>query len=464
MSQRHNASMSTPPSVHTARPHQAKLPCDSLGNPVTLHDPSSLGPVNDFVEGFIRCEARCARLLDAAADSSPLVQAYAAALHLFAENAQAPRQARPFIERALAGSHQSTEREQRFVAAVAAWLDGDLTRAVALHEEQARLHPRDLVSLKLGQYHLFNQGNSPGMLRLALACAEAASDVPQWHGMAAFGYEQCHLLREAEQRARHALQHCPTEPWAQHALAHVMLTEGRHHEGRQFMCESSAGWQPLNSFMRTHNWWHLALFELELGQHDAVLALYDQQVWGVEKSYSQDQINAVSLLARLELAGGAVGERWQDLGEHLAQREHDHVLPFLDLQYLYGLARAGRTELARAWLDSLQAHAHQVTGPLRAAWLEVACPAAQGLLAHATGQAAEAARALGAALPRLLETGGSHAQRDLFSQIHLDALMRSGQWVGAQNLLQGQANQQPESKRLQGQAQAARAALGLPTD
>ena len=28
---------------------------DSLGNPVTLHDPASLGPLNDFVEGFIAC-------------------------------------------------------------------------------------------------------------------------------------------------------------------------------------------------------------------------------------------------------------------------------------------------------------------------------------------------------------------------------------------------------------------------
>ncbi|MDD0816378.1 tetratricopeptide repeat protein [Curvibacter sp. HBC28] len=455
--------MSTPASP-SAPSQPPTRPCDSLGNPVTLHDPASLGPVNDFVEGFIRCEARCVRLLDAAQDSSPLVQAYAAALHLFAENAQAARHARPFIERAQAQASGATEREQRFIAAVAAWVDGDLARAVALHEEQARQHPRDLVSLKLGQYHLFNQGDSPGMLRLALACAAAAADVPQWHGMAAFGYEQCHLLTEAEHAARQALSDCPSEPWAQHALAHVMLTQGRHVEGRDFLRAAHGGWGVLNSFMRTHNWWHLALFELELGAHEAVLTLYDQQVWGVEKSYSQDQINAVSLLARLELAGVDVGPRWQDLGHHLSQREHDHVLPFLDLQYLYGLARAGRPAQAHAWLDSLQAHAEQVRGPLKNAWRDVAWPAAQGLLAHAQGDHAEAAQRLGTALPRLLETGGSHAQRDLFSQIHLDALMRSGQWVGAQNLLQPQANQQAQSQRLQRQARAVRAALGLPVD
>ncbi len=148
---------------------------DSLGSPVTLHDATSATALNDFVEGFIACEARAVNVLNAAADTSPIVQASCAALHMFAESADAPRNARPFIDQALAHAPEATEREQRFVAAVAAWLDGDLPRAIALHEEQARLHPRDLASLKLGQYHLFNRGDSPGMLRLALQALPAAA-------------------------------------------------------------------------------------------------------------------------------------------------------------------------------------------------------------------------------------------------------------------------------------------------
>ena len=139
---------------------------DSLGNPITLHDATSATALNDFVEGFIACEARAVNVLNAAADTSPIVQASCAALHMFAESADAPRNARPFIDQALARAAEATEREQRFVAAIAAWVHGDLPRAIALHEEQARLHPRDLASLKLGQYHLFNRGDSPGMLRL----------------------------------------------------------------------------------------------------------------------------------------------------------------------------------------------------------------------------------------------------------------------------------------------------------
>jgi hypothetical protein len=62
----------------------------------------------------------------------------------------------------------------------------------------------------------------------------------------------------------------------------------------------------------------------------------------------------------------------------------------------------------------------------------------------------------------LVLIGGSHAQRDLFSQFHLDALMRSGQWSAAQNLVQPLRNSQPESLRLAQLAARAQHALGLP--
>jgi hypothetical protein len=429
---------------------------DSLGNPVSLTDAASLRAVNDFVEGFIACEARAVDVLAAAQDESPIVQAYCATLHLFAESRDAASNARPFLERARAGAARASSREQRYIAAVAAWADGDIARAIALHQEQAREHPRDLASLKLGQYHCFNTGDCPGMLRLALAALPAAADVPYLHGMAAFGYEQCHLMREAEASARRAIAMERKEPWAHHALGHVMLTEGRLAEGLAFMQGVCDTWVGLNSFMVTHNWWHMALFLIDLGRNAEALAVYDRQVWGVVKDYSQDQIGAVSLLARFELAGIDVGERWQDLAGYLAQRLDDHVLPFLDLQYLYGLARAGRPE-AEALLRNIEVYAARAPASTRPAWQGVCVPAAHGLLAHARGDFGTTIESMGQALPRLMEIGGSHAQRDLFEQIYLDALVRSGTepaLAGAQGILQQQVNGQPESLRLRRQANA----------
>ena len=437
---------------------------DALGNPVTLHDAASLAPLDDFVMGFISTEARAANLLEIAdADTSPLVQAYAATLHLFAESRGAIANAAPYLARAKAGAARATPREQRYIAAVEAWAAGDIARAIALHTEQAREHPRDLASLKLGQYHCFNTGDCPGMLRLALAALPAAADVPYVHGMAAFGYEQCHLMREAEASARRAIAMCRKEPWAHHALGHVMLTEGRLTEGLAFMRSVSDTWTGLNSFMVTHNWWHVALFLIDLGRDDEALAVYDERVWGVARDYSQDQIGAVSLLARFELSGIDVGARWTDVADYLVQRQCDHVLPFLDLQYLYGLARAGRPE-ADTLLRHIEAFAPTAPPSTRAAWERVCVPAAHGLVAHARGHFPAAVEALGLALPRLVEIGGSHAQRDLFEQVYLDALVRTGteaSLTGAQGLLQQQCNGQPESQRLHRQAAAVYARLGL---
>ncbi|MDH6169286.1 hypothetical protein M2282_004450 [Variovorax boronicumulans] len=444
----------------SGNPHAA----DSLGNPLTLDDPSRLALVDDFVMGFISTEARAVNLIALAdTDASPIVQAYCATLHLFAESREAVANARPFLAKARAGASRATPREQRYIAAIEAWADGDIAHAIALHAEQAREFPRDLVSVKLGQYHCFNTGDCPGMLRLALAVLPSAADMPYVHGMAAFGYEQCHLMREAETSARRAIAMCRKEPWAHHALAHVMLTEGRLAEGLAFMESVSDTWTGLNSFMVTHNWWHVALFLIDLGRDAEALTVYDEHAWGVAKDYSQDQIGAVSLLARLELAGIDVGARWDDVAGYLLQRQADHVLPFLDLQYLYGLARAGRPE-ADALLRNIEAFAPDAPPSTRAAWQRVCVPAAQGLVAHARGDFAGAIDGLGVALPRMIEIGGSHAQRDLFEQVYLDALVRRGSestLAAAQGILQQQLNGQPESLRLRRQTGAVYARLGL---
>jgi len=84
-------------------------------------------------------------------------------------------------------------------------------------------------------------------------------------------------------------------------------------------------------------------------------------------------------------------------------------------------------------------------------------PAAHGLRAHARGDFDGAIESLGTALPRMIEIGGSHAQRDLFEQVLLDARMRARtprSLAAAQDVLQRQRNGQPESLRLRRQVAA----------
>jgi hypothetical protein len=436
---------------------------DYLGNPVTTMRESSLRAIDDFIEGYLAYESRVEGII-AAADADPeccLANVYAGLLWMFLEAPDAALRAVTYLAAAERAAPAATRREQLNAALLRAWAADDIIECLRLCEAISDDFPRDLVVVKTHQYYEFNRGNAPAMLRVALKVLSRNSDMAFMHGMAAFAYEQCHLLKEAEVAARTALDLRRREPWAQHALAHVMLTGGRIDEGALFLEGMQDTWTGLNSFMITHIWWHLALFYLSQGRHVRVLEIYDRHCWGVAKDYSQDQVGAVSLLARMEIAGIDVGDRWQDLGDHLAARSRDTVLPFLTLQYLYGLARAGRAE-AESLLYAVRQTAKHAPLVTRDLWQEVALPACEGLYAYAHGDYDRAWRHLGGAMPRMAEVGGSHAQRDLFEQLLLDAALKSGRTVLAQQLLELRRAADPDGVPLNAALADVYLKLGLP--
>lgn len=410
---------------------------DHLGNPVSNIDAAALAGVDDFVSGFLAYEKQAVNVL-AAADAHPeatLANIYAGMIWMFLEAPEAPGQAAKYIAAARAGIAGANERERALHGLLEAWAANDLPSAEALGLDIVRRWPTDLATMKLAQYMAFNRGDAARMLMLAQTVEHANSANAHWHGMAAFAHEQSHDLTAAESAAWRALELKEKEPWAQHALAHVMITQGRNREGVAFMDGVTPTWTNLNSFMYTHNWWHKALFNISLGNFPAVFDAYDRHVWGQEKGYSQDQVGAVSLLARMECAGLDVGERWGDVADWMRPRANDTTQPFLTLQYLYGLARADRAEAGHL-MQAIEDKASYAAGFERVAWSEVALPAARGLLAKARGDHSAAVRDLGPALPRMREIGGSHAQRDLFEQLYLDAVLRSGDDAAARVLME----------------------------
>jgi hypothetical protein len=182
-------------------------------------------------------------------------------------------------------------------------------------------------------------------------------------------------------------------------------------------------WEDCNSMLYTHNWWHVALYYLKQKNHQRVLRLYDRRVWGnASKTLPKDQVGAISLLLRLELAGVTVGEhRWRDLAAYMHDRIYDHALPFQDLHYVYALARAGAKHQVREMLSSMEAHAATTPFQQQLIWREVTLPAARGLIAHAIGNQQQAAQ-LKPILPKLWMIGGSHTQQELFKQIYQSAV------------------------------------------
>ena len=418
---------------------------DTLGNEVSSGDTATLRGIDDFVTGFLGYETQATNVL-AAADADPesaLANIYAGFTWMFLEAAGAEDRAQLYLQRAQALRLKANPREQLMTDQLERWIAGDIPGVQRIGKTIVDNFPRDLASVKLHQYFSFNRGDAKAMLAIAQKAEAANLDSPHLHGMLAFGYEQMHELGKAEREARLALEIKQKEPWAQHALAHVMLSTGRVREGIAFLDEAQRTWTDLNSFMYTHNWWHKALFHISLGDQAAVFDAYDNHVWGVEPTYSQDQVGAVSLLARMEIAGLDVGNRWQRLAEYLRPRAQDTIQPFLTLQYLYGLARAGYAE-ADSLLAAVQDKAATSEAFDRVVWREVALPAARGVYAHAKRDWASAARYLGVANPRMTEIGGSHAQRDLFGQILLDAHLKLGNWRVAEQMLEMRRTWDPD--------------------
>ena len=401
---------------------------DAQGLPVSTDRPETVQAIDRFVAAFLGYGTDFQPILDAA-DADPncvVAQGHAAALMLFAETGDAAEKAKPYIRRGIESAQGATERERLYLWTISTWAAGDYGMSLMAHKALAQKYPLDVAASKIGQVRAFTLGDSPLILSLGESMLAASPENHFVHGMVAFGYEQCHRIEEAEAAGRRAVEMDRRDPWAHHAVAHVMETQGRIDEGLAWMEGLADTWEDCNSFMYTHNWWHVALFHLDRDDHARALEVYDTRVWGRLKEYSQDQVNAVSLLARLALRGVDVGDRWTDVANYLAPRTNEHVDPFLDLHYLYGLACAGRGEETARLLTGLAEHAGKVKPVQQVMWQQVAVPTAHALVSHAIGRVEEAADLLEQVLPTLHRIGGSHAQRDLFEQIYLDSLIRAG--------------------------------------
>ena len=421
---------------------------DGQGLDVSNAGAEAIASLDFLREEWLSFGNRLAQFI-AAADKEErcaLLPVMAANLVLSMNSAEGREAAGRYLARARTlstGGTDATARERAWIATTEAWLAGETDRSLKIHEEMAVEWPRDLLAGKLGQFHAFNHGDSEALLRIGERLAAANPENRYVYAMHAFGLEECNRIEEAEATARRALAMDRRDPWAHHAVAHCLEARGRMLEGVAFLSEMSDTWESCNSFMYTHNWWHLALFMIDLEHTDEALALFDKRVWGVWKEFCEDQINAISLLARLELRGVDVGNRWADVAQYLKPRLHEHFSPFLDLHYLYGLARAGDQSAVTEMLASLEDRAENARPFEREAWADCAVPAAHGLAAYAKGDHTEAARLLGQAVPHLQPIGGSIAQRGLFGAIHLDALMKSGWNDAALAILQADDRERP---------------------
>eukprot|EP00026_Physarum_polycephalum_P006984 Phypoly_transcript_07037.p1 GENE.Phypoly_transcript_07037~~Phypoly_transcript_07037.p1 ORF type:complete len:490 (+),score=73.23 Phypoly_transcript_07037:64-1533(+) len=347
----------------------------------------------------------------------------------------------------LAVYNEQLQYETETIASVleyASDIDLGENEVAVMLEEIVEKFPNDIFTLKLAHIHYFNLGDSQAMLRAAKKATIDRSH--RFHhyllGMLAFAYVECGHVEEAERLGREATQLAPSQrdPWAHHAVAHCMEITGRLDDGIKWMEGHSKLWDDCCSFMYTHNWWHTALFYLDRGASETVLDLYEKRVWGICKENAQDQLGAASLLWRLNLRNVDVAERWNDVADHVAPHIKEHIQPFIDLHYVYALAKAGKDEKVSDMLLSLEETARYARKQK-----EVALPLAKAVVSHAKGDFNSAYEVMGTIYPRIKEIGGSNAQLDMFEQTYIDVLYKSGKVASAKSLLSERVKTRPNT-------------------
>ncbi|MBD2109804.1 tetratricopeptide repeat protein [Nodosilinea sp. FACHB-13] len=404
---------------------------DAQGLLVTTDSVQAVTAIDQFIDQALtygdQAETTILKAIEADGNCA-IAHAYAAAYYLSQENRTDRLRARPYLNRALARLASASPREQGYIHGIAAWARGHIRQAIAYQTALVQAFPQDLLAVQQAQYHYFYQGESQGLLEVALAALPAHPEHPLLYSMVAFGLEQCHQYDQAEALGRRATELRRHNPWAHHAVAHVLDVQGHHRENIDWMEANADTWRGCNSMLYTHNWWHVALAYLAQGDTATVLRLYDQHVWGLARRHTpKDQVGAISLLLRLELAGVSVGNRWRSLAKPLRARLQEHALPFQDLHYVYGLARGDRNDYAATMIDDMVRHAHRQDELTKTRWLKLAVPAAQGLVAHANGDWVGAIAHLRPVLPHLYRLGGSHTQQTLFKQVYRHAVEQQAQ-------------------------------------
>ncbi len=332
-----------------------------------------------------------------------------------------------------------TSREGLFVKAAMLASRGEWWAAISSLETILQVSPQDSLAAKLSHGLRFMLGDSIGMRR---SIENVITNVSHDHahlgyllGCQSFALEETGDYAAAERVGKKAVLLAPRDAWGLHAVSHVYEMTGRAGDGIGWLENRPDAYAHCNNFSY-HVFWHLALFRLELGDHDGALDLYDNHIRNVKTDDFRDIANAASLLTRLELENISIGRRWDELADIAEARVTDGSLVFADLHYLLALLGAGRDDAALLLTAGLDGQSDMAMGrDQRMVATQVGAEMAGALVAFHQERFGEAAETLMRLRPNVQRIGGSHAQRDVFEQITLESVLRSGQLKQAETLL-----------------------------
>ncbi|MCB4455441.1 tetratricopeptide repeat protein [Leisingera sp. McT4-56] len=404
---------------------------DIFGQDSSLTDTAALQDWNDVQLGVLAHAAATADHLGAVLRAAPefaLAHALKGLSLLMLGRSELLPTAREALRDAKSFYEGSLPRERKYIDALENWLAGRPSLAIQRMEEVLDAFPQDTLAMKLSHGIRFMMGDPAGMR------ASIERVLPSYEpdhagrgyllGCHSFALEETGEFERAANTGRQALWMAPDDAWGLHAVAHVHDMTGNAKAGLEWLEGREEAWAHCNNF-RYHVWWHKALMHLDLGRMDEALALYDTEVRKDKTDDYRDISNATSLLMRLELEGIDVGSRWEELANLCANRTEDGSLIFADLHYLLALT-GHRKQEAHRLVQRIHADAAVGGSEAKERMAAPGCAAADGLEAFGEGNYKAAFTNLSTARNSLVLAGGSHAQRDVFERITIDAGLRAG--------------------------------------
>jgi hypothetical protein len=341
----------------------------------------------------------------------------------------------------------ATQREKAHVEALGRLVAGRWLAAGDTLAAVADVHPHDALALQIGHQIDFFTGNTVMLRdRVGRALAVWSAGMPGYHALLsahAFGLEETGDYAAAERMGRRAVELEPRDGWGHHAVAHVMEMQSRQKDGVAWMRGNLENWSR-DSFLKVHNWWHLALFHYELGEAGTVLSLFDGPIYGSRSTFVLHMVDASAILWRLHIGGVNVGDRWQALADNWEPLAGSGNYAFNDMHAMMAFVGAGRSGAIARLLEAQEA-AMQARGDNAMFTREVGHPATLAILAFGEQRYDDTVRLLTPLRSVAHRFGGSHAQRDVLDLTLMEAAIRAGDRPMAARLAGERAIQRPHS-------------------
>lgn len=327
------------------------------------------------------------------------------------------------------GAARLNDRERLHLQAANDWAQGRFHEGTTRLARIAQENPRDLLAVQyahVGCFFLGVQSDLRDIPLQALRAFRADEDGYSYLlGMAAFGLEECGDFARADIYGRQAVAADPRDGWAVHAVAHVNEMRGDLEAGIPWLADNAQHWAPESGFAY-HNWWHLALLQLDRGDIDQVLRLYDEKVRpNPDAQVVLEWIDASALLWRLKLEDVDVGDRFAQLAACWDRAAEDAIYAFNDLHAIMAFVGAGRMADAERTLKAMRGAVAR-GGDNGAMTRKVGLPLAEAFVAFETGRYSECVDKIAATRGVAQRFGGSHAQRDVITLTALHAAIRGG--------------------------------------